>query len=56
MADLAAALSDALETRVTVDLGRTKGKLTITFASVDDLERIIDVIAPQTAQALRGDA
>ena len=56
LADLAAALSDALETRVTVDLGRTKGKLTITFASVDDLERIVDVIAPQTAQALRGDS
>ncbi|MEO8106779.1 MAG: ParB/RepB/Spo0J family partition protein [Actinomycetes bacterium] len=54
LADLAAALSDALETQVRVDLGRTKGKITITFASVDDLERIVEVIAPQTAQALRG--
>ena len=47
LADLAAALSDALETRVTVDLGRSKGKITITFASVDDLERIVEVIAPR---------
>lgn len=56
LADLAAALSDELETRVTVDLGRSKGKITITFASVDDLERIVGVIAPQAALALRGDA
>lgn len=54
LADLAGALSDALETRVTVDLGRSKGKITITFASVDDLERIVAVIAPETAQTLRG--
>ncbi len=40
---------------MTVDLGRSKGKITITFASVDDLERIVDVIAPQASQALRGD-
>lgn len=53
--DLAAALSDELETRVTVDLGRAKGKITITFASVDDLERIVDVIAPTASKTLRGD-
>ena len=55
LADLAAALSDELETRVTVDLGRSKGKITITFASVDDLERIVDVIAPTASRTLRGD-
>ena len=54
LADLAAALSDALETRVSVDLGRSRGKITITFASVDDLERIVDVIAPEAATVLRG--
>lgn len=53
LSDLAAALSDDLETRVTVDLGRTKGKITITFASVDDLERIVGQIAPQATRALR---
>jgi ParB family chromosome partitioning protein len=55
LADLAAALSDDLETRVTVDLGRAKGKITITFASVDDLERIVQQIAPSAADAMRGD-
>ena len=54
LADLAAALSDDLETRVTVDLGQSKGKITITFASVDDLERIVSQIAPDAAQTLRG--
>ncbi|MCZ3385500.1 MAG: ParB/RepB/Spo0J family partition protein [Actinomycetia bacterium] len=54
LADVAAALSDELETRVTVDLGRSKGSITITFASVDDLERIVAVIAPSVSQALRG--
>ncbi len=53
LADVAAALSDELETRVTVDLGRVKGKITITFASVDDLERIVEVIAPRAAASLR---
>ena len=50
---LAAALSDHLETRVLVELGRTKGSLTIQFATVDDLERIVDVIAPTAAAELR---
>ncbi|HEX5017303.1 MAG TPA: ParB/RepB/Spo0J family partition protein [Actinomycetes bacterium] len=54
LADVAAALSDDLETRVTVDLGKSRGKITITFASVDDLERIVGQIAPKAAQALRG--
>ena len=30
--------------RVKVDLGRAKGKVTIEFASLDDLQRIVDVI------------
>jgi ParB family chromosome partitioning protein len=55
LTDLAAALSDELETRVTVDLGKSKGKITITFASVDDLDRIVGQVAPRAAQALRGD-
>ena len=50
---LAATLSDHLETRVLVELGRTKGRLTIQFATVDDLERIVDVIAPTAAAELR---
>ncbi len=41
LAELAERLSDRFETRVKVDLGRTKGRITIDFASVDDLERIV---------------
>ena len=37
-------LSDRFETRVKVDLGRSRGKVTIEFASVEDLERIVSVI------------
>lgn len=40
-------LSDRLETRVKVDLGKRKGKVTIEFASMEDLRRIVDVIDPR---------
>ncbi|HEX4727970.1 MAG TPA: ParB/RepB/Spo0J family partition protein [Jatrophihabitans sp.] len=49
LAELANKLSDVLDTRVRVDLGRRKGKVTIEFGSVDDLERIVAVIAPKLA-------
>jgi ParB family transcriptional regulator, chromosome partitioning protein len=45
--DLADRLSDHFETRVRVDLGRTKGKIVIEFATVDDLERIVGLIERQ---------
>jgi ParB family transcriptional regulator, chromosome partitioning protein len=38
-------LSDALMTRVRITMGARKGKLTIDFTTVDDLERIVGVIA-----------
>ena len=41
---LAERLSDRFDTRVKVDLGRSKGKITIEFATVNDLERIVDLI------------
>lgn len=44
LAEMAARLSEHFDTRVKVDLGRTKGKIQIEFASVDDLERIIRLI------------
>lgn len=47
LADLAERLSDRLETRVKVDLGRTKGKITVEFASLDDLRRIVDIMDPR---------
>ena len=46
LADLAVRLSDRLETRVRVDLGRTKGRISIDFASVDDLDRIVALLDP----------
>jgi ParB family chromosome partitioning protein len=44
--DLAERLSDSFDTRVKVELGRRKGKITVEFASVDDLERIVALMAP----------
>ncbi len=46
LVDLADRLSDRFETRVKVDLGKTKGKITVEFASVDDLERIVSLMDP----------
>ncbi|RIQ21835.1 ParB/RepB/Spo0J family partition protein [Jiangella rhizosphaerae] len=51
--DIAAALSERLDTRVKVDLGRSKGKVTIEFASIDDLERIVGTIDPRMGKAVR---
>jgi ParB family chromosome partitioning protein len=45
--DLADRLSDHFDTRVRVELGRTKGKVVIEFATIDDLERIVALIEPQ---------
>ncbi len=47
LTDLADRLSDRFETRVKVDLGRSKGKITVEFASLDDLQRIVDVMDPR---------
>ena len=46
LTDLASRLSDRLETRVKVDLGKRKGRITVEFASLPDLERIIGLIDP----------
>ncbi|MCH0569388.1 ParB/RepB/Spo0J family partition protein [Streptomyces sp. MUM 136J] len=46
LTDLATRLSDRFETRVKVDLGQKKGKITVEFASVVDLERILSTLAP----------
>lgn len=42
--DVAAALADHLDTRVTIALGQRKGKVVVEFASVEDLNRILGVI------------
>ncbi|MFT4125100.1 MAG: ParB/RepB/Spo0J family partition protein [Gordonia sp. (in: high G+C Gram-positive bacteria)] len=45
--DLAERLSDHLDTRVTVSLGKRKGKIVVEFGSVDDLQRIIGLVDPE---------
>ena len=52
---LAELLSEQLETRVTIEIGRRRGKLVIEFATLDDLERIVSTIAPDAAGLLPGD-
>ena len=44
---LAERLSDGFDTRVKIDLGRRKGRIVIEFGSVDDLERIVALMAPE---------
>jgi len=44
LTEIADRLSDRLETRVRIESGKSKGKVTIEFATLDDLRRIVDVI------------
>jgi ParB family chromosome partitioning protein len=44
LTDRAEDLADRLDTRVRVDVGRTKGRLTIEFASVEDFDRIVNTL------------
>jgi ParB family chromosome partitioning protein len=44
LSELADRLSDHFETRVRVEIGRRKGRILVEFATVDDLERIVDMI------------
>jgi ParB family chromosome partitioning protein len=47
LTDLAERLSERLETRVKVALGQRKGRITVEFASLDDLRRIVDIMDPR---------
>lgn len=42
--DVAERLSSAFDTRVSVSLGKRKGKIVVEFGSVDDLQRIVDLM------------
>ncbi|MBA2307869.1 MAG: ParB/RepB/Spo0J family partition protein [Pseudonocardiales bacterium] len=44
--ELAERLSDSFDTRVRVELGQRKGRIVVEFGSVDDLERIVAMMAP----------
>lgn len=47
---LATSLADRLDTNVKIQLGSRKGKVSIEFASVEDLNRIMQVIDPEMKQ------
>jgi ParB family chromosome partitioning protein len=44
--ELADRLSDVFDTRVKVELGQRKGKIVVEFASLQDLERIVESMSP----------
>jgi ParB family chromosome partitioning protein len=46
-------LSDLFETRVKVEMGRSKGKITVEFATIDDLERIVKAMSPDAVSTRR---
>ena len=40
-------LADRFETSVKVDMGRAKGRITVEFATLEDLQRIVDIMDPR---------
>ena len=48
LAEIADRLESRFETRCKVTLGRSKGRITVEFASLDDLQRILTMMDPQT--------
>ena len=44
--ELATKLADRFDTRVKIGMGQRKGRINIEFASLEDLDRILDVLAP----------
>ena len=44
--DVAERLSNTFDTRVTVSLGKRKGKIVVEFGSVEDLQRIVGMLTP----------
>ncbi len=52
--ELSSRLSDRFDTRVKVQLGKSRGRLTVEFASVQDLNRILATLAPDDPGLLKG--
>ncbi|MEX0914096.1 MAG: ParB/RepB/Spo0J family partition protein [Demequina sp.] len=52
--DLSARLGDRLDTRVKVQLGKSRGRVSIEFATVEDLNRIVSLIDPEDPGVLQG--
>lgn len=54
LTDLASRLGDRFETKVKVSLGKRKGSISIEFATVDDLNRILGTLAPEDPGVFKG--
>lgn len=52
--DLSARLGDRLDTRVKVQLGKSRGRISIDFATVEDLNRLVALIDPEDPGVLQG--
>ncbi|MGQ0625310.1 MAG: ParB/RepB/Spo0J family partition protein [Sporichthyaceae bacterium] len=52
--DLGAELSDRWDTRVKVALGSNRGRIVVEFASIEDLDRIVALMAPGTSSGVPG--
>lgn len=50
---MAARLGDRLDTRVKIAMTARRGRLTVEFAGVDDLERIVALLAPEAGVSAR---
>lgn len=55
LTDLSSRLSDHFETRVKVELGRSKGKIVVEFGSLDDLERLVEMMSPGSLPSMEAD-
>jgi ParB family chromosome partitioning protein len=51
MYEVSETLSERLEAPVQVTIGKRRGRIVITFASAEDLERLIDLLTDRTADA-----
>ncbi|HSX67333.1 ParB/RepB/Spo0J family partition protein [Nocardioides sp.] len=47
LSEISDRLSDRLETRVKVELGKAKGRITVEFATLEDLRRITEIMDPR---------
>lgn len=52
---VASSLADRLDTRVKVDIGKKRGRITIEFAGEEDLDRILGLFEPQPANHRNGE-
>jgi ParB family chromosome partitioning protein len=45
------ALSDGLQTRVRIEMGKRKGKIVVDFVSLEELERVVSLILESAGPA-----